>query len=175
MPLETKTLDLNAEIEELEREREELAAKLADADPESPATQELDTKGQRKDRYIAGLTWYTQEYDSPEIKVGALTNGERHQVRDTADEIGANTAGQQNAYVAMGTVDAGYLVHEPGSARPDRFKETIGNVADLHPAFVDWIENEITGLGRMSGDLGKSFRELAAEKRKSGTSAGRNG
>ena len=175
MPLETKTIDLTEEIAELERERDTLATKLAEADPDSPATQELDTKGQQKDRYIAGLTWYLNEYDSPEIEVGALTNGERHQVRDTADEIGSDTAGQQNAYVAMGTVDAGYLVHEPGSARPDRFKETIGNVADLHPAFVDWIENEITGMGRMSGEMGKSFRELAAEKRKSATSGERNG
>ena len=49
------------------------------------------------------------------------------------------------------------------------------NVADLHPAFVDWAESEITDLGRMDGDTGKSFRALVLEKRTQALSEATNG
>lgn len=175
MPLETTTYDIESELADLESEREELAEQVADAGTESNAIQQLIEKGQRLDRYMAGLQWYVDEYDADEITLGALTNGERHQVRDTADKIGSDMAGRQNAYVAMGTVDGAYLEHDPDAIRQDRYEETIANVTDLHPAFVDWIENEVTQMGRMGEDTGNSFEELVLEKKTQANSPGSNG
>ena len=172
MPLDTQTYDLESTIQDLEAEREDLADRMADADPESPAAQQLIEEGQQVDRYLSGLEWYRAEFDADELTLGALTNGERHRVQDVAGD----TAGaRQNAYVAMGTVDGAYLEHDPEAVTNGDLSETTMRVADLHPAFVDWAEQEITELGRMDGDTGKSFRALVLERRIQATSEATNG
>jgi len=175
MPLETRVYDLETTIQDLESEREETAATVAMSDPDSNAVQQLDEKGQRLDRYLSGLWWYRDEYDAESITLGALTNGERHRVRDKADQIGQTPAARQNVYVALGTIDAAYVEHDSDAINESDFEETIQTVADLHPAFVDWVENEITNLGRMDGDTGKSFSELVLAKQLQANSQETNG
>ena len=175
MPLDTQTFDIHETLDDLETEREELAEQVADADPESGAAQQLVERGQQMDRFISGLEWYRNHFGKDRITVGALTNGERHLVRNTADRIGGDYAGRQNAYVAMGTADAPYLEHDPEDLNEPDYEETIKQVAQLHPAFVDWMESKITDLGRLDGDTGKSFESLVLEKRLQQTSAETNG
>lgn len=172
MPLDTRTVDIEREVETLEQDREELADKVANHDD---PPQQLIERGQRLDRYIAGLQWYQDTLGGESVTLGALTNGERHQVRDTAERIGASTAGRQNAYVAMGTVEGEYVEHDANDILQDEFEDTIANVTDLHPAFVDWAEQEITELGRMDGDTGKSFSELVLAKQTQANSPETNG
>lgn len=168
MPLDTHEYDISAEISEMEQEREETAEQLAGIDDDSPATQELAETGQRLDRFISGLSWFQSEFDADSVTLGALTNGERNRIQTVVQE--ASGAGvQQNAYVAQGTVEAPYVEHDPDATTMGQFKDTVAAVADLHPAFVDWAESEITDLGRMDGEMGNSFRDLVAEKRNQAT------
>lgn len=175
MPLDTRRVDVNEEIESLKEERDGVAEKVADADPESNATQQLVQQGQRLDRYISGLAWYAREYEDSELVLGALTNGERHRVRDTADRIGETDAARQNAYVAHGVTEAAFLKHDADAVIQEAFEESIRAVADMHPAFVDWLEKEITDLGRLGSDTGKSFSELVLAKQTQRVSPENNG
>lgn len=174
MPLDTQTYDLDAEIDRMEQEREETAERLADIDGDSPATQDLAEQGQDLTRHLSGLQWLRAEFDADSITLGAITNGERNRIREVVSS--ASGAGvQQNAYVAQGTLEAPYLQHDPEETTIGAFEDTVAAVADLHPAFVDWAESEITDLGRMDGEMGNSFRDLVAEKRTQATATPDNG
>jgi len=174
MPLDTQTYDLGDEIDRMEQEREDAAEQLANVDDDSPATQELAEKGQRLDRYLSGLAWYRREFDADSIELGALTNGERNRIQQVVREASGSGV-QQNAYVAQGTLEAAYLEHDPEETTMGQFKETVREVAELHPMFVDWAESEITDLGRMDGEMGNSFRDLVQAKRTQATSNQTNG
>lgn len=174
MPLETETYDLEAEIERMEQEREETAERLANIDDGSPATGELVEKGQQLDRYLSGLAWLRQEFDADTVTLGALTNGERNRIREVVREASVEGV-QQNAYVAQGTHDGPYLEHDPEATTRGQFEDTVAAVSNLHPAYVDWAESEITDLGRMDGEMGNSFRDLVQAKRNQATSNQNNG
>lgn len=174
MPLDTREYDISAEIDRMEQEREETAERLAEMDGDSPAAQELAQEGQDLTRYLSGLAWFRSEFDADSITLGALTNGERNRVREVVQDASGSGV-QQNAYVAQGTVDAPYLEHDPESTTLGQFKDTVAAVADLHPAFVDWAESEITDLGRMDGEMGNSFQELVQEKKAQATATQTNG
>lgn len=174
MPLETQTFDLGDEMDQMEREREEAADQLATLGEDSPATDQLIEKGQRLDRFISGLAWFRAEFETDTVTLGALTNGERNRIQNVvADASGAGV--QQNAYVAQGTIDAPYAAHDAEETVMGDFKDTVAAVADLHPAFVDWAEREITDLGRMGGETGNSFRDLVLAKRTQATATPKNG
>lgn len=174
MPLDTQTYDLDAEIDRMEREREQAAERLAEMDTDSPAAQKHAETGEDMTKYLSGLRWYRDEFDADTITLGALTNGERNMIKQVVQEV--SVAGvQQNAYVAQGTLDAGYLEHDPDETTMGEFKDTVAAVAELHPMFVDWAENEISQLGRMDGEMGNSFRDLVLEKRTQATANQTNG
>jgi hypothetical protein len=174
MPLETSTYGLDEEIESMEREREEKAERLAKLPDDSPATEQLAERGQTLTRYLSGLRWYREEFDADSITLGALTNGERNRIQQVVQEASGSGV-QQNAYVAQGTLEAAYLGHDPEETTMGAFKDTVRAVADLHPAFVDWAESEITDLGRMDGEMGNSFRDLVQAKKTQATADQTNG
>lgn len=163
MPLDTKTYDLSDEQDRLREEREEYAQEQAEAPIGSDAAQQAAQLGQQADRFLSGIAWAIETWDVDSVTLSALTNGERRRVVDRVSEEGWATA---DCYVAHGTYDAPYLAHDPDAVREDDFDATFRNVTDLHPAYVDWAEQQISDLGGVgAGDSGKSYRELVLEKR----------
>ena len=160
MPLDTSTYDIEDTIAELRERQDELADTIANSDDVTPLVEDAQQEGQQIDRYIAGLEWLRDEFDAETLTLGALTNGERHRVQETA---GASNAARQNAYVAMGTVDGPYIEHG-GSINQGDFEASTANVADLHPGYVDWAEQEITEMSRLGGSEGNGFRDLVRAK-----------
>ena len=173
MPLQTDTIDLAEELDRLKQRRGEIADKVAEYDP-SDAPPSLVDEGKDIDQFVSGIGMFRAEYETDQITLAALTNGERHLVADVASETGA-TGADQNAFVAVGTRDAPYLHHDPDSLSPSTVKETAVAVGDLPPGFVDWVQSQIANLGSMDGDTGKSFGELVREKRKQADSTETSG
>jgi len=172
MPLRTNTIDLDEAKDRLREERDQAAERQADAEPKTGAAQQAAQEGQQADRFLSGLAWFTAEYpECDELIFGALTNGERHFIQDIAD--GAASVGvYTNAYVAVATRKAPYLEHDPSEVPGNQaaVEQTVRAVADLHPAFVDWAEDRIGGVGRYDGgEMGKSYSNLVLEKRTRGT------
>lgn len=175
MPLETRTISIDDEIERLDEKRRKTAAEQAEADYESDAAKQLASEGQEANRHLAGLHWFRQEYPECEtITLSALTNGERHRVRSLVQDVDVQGI-RQNAYVAAGTYDAPYLEHEPDDVEDNQFEQTVARIADVHPSFADWAESKIKDVSSMSDVMGKSYRELVLEKRKQQTSSETSG
>lgn len=182
MPLTTETVDLQAEYDRLTEEMERFADRQASEPVGSEAAAQASQHGQRMERLRSGVAWAMQAHDDPDVPfwteavevvtLSALTNGERHRVRDTADETGAKLS---DCYVAAGTYDAPYLAHDPEAIAEEAFRETVQHVVDAHPAFVDWAESRISDISRVGGDTGKSYRTLVLEKRSQRASPTENG
>jgi hypothetical protein len=162
MPLHTREYDIDDEIERLDTQRREKAAQQAEYPPSEPAAQQLASEGQRADRFRAGLLWLREEFDVETITLSALTNGERRRVSHTDDE---EPYDRSDIYVAAGTYDAPWLAHDPENVAQGDFEETVRAITDLHPALVDWCEHQLSDLGGVSGDTGKSYATLVLEKR----------
>ena len=182
MSLHTDTYDLRDEYDRLDEQVAEYAAEYADAPSGSNAQQLAAREGKRAERHRAGLAWALGYPDDPErdgagwgedvtVAFGALTNGERHLMRDTVEDTGWK---DQDAYVAIATADAPYLEHDPDAIDPDDYRDTIMNVVDLHPEFVAWAEAKAEEVST-GGDTGKSFLESAMEAAGSTTSPETNG
>lgn len=190
MPLRTDTIELDAELDRLREEKDAKAAEQIDFPAGSDGAQQAAQEGQQADRFLSGVAWAMQAHDDDSapfwtdeadaITFGALTNGERHLVsilvdgsKDTADAM------RQNVYVAIGTRDAPFVEHDPAALTdPEEraaIKETAGHIANVHPAFADWAEQQIAELDRVGADTGKSYRELVQEKRRQETLPSENG
>jgi hypothetical protein len=170
MPLRTDTIDLDAEADRLRDRREQFADQQVEFPMGSAGARQAAQEGQQADRLLRGIEWARTEWAVESITLAALTNGERHLVQMLTDtDTDAADAMRQNAYIATGTHDAPYLAHDPDNLTDpderDAIKQTVNNVANLHPAFADWAERKISNLDRVDGDTGKSYRELVLEKR----------
>lgn len=172
MPLSTETYDLDAERDRLTEEMAEYADQQADAPVGSDAARQAAQHGQRAERLRAGVAWAADTWDADSVTLAALTNGERHRVRDTAEE---SPYKHGDCYVAAGTYDAPYLEHDPENVNQSDFEDTVKRVVDAHPAFVDWAESRISDLSRVGADTGKSYRDLVLETRARATAETTNG
>lgn len=172
MPLDTREYDLDAAVERLTEDMEAAAERQAEAPVGSDAAEQAAQRGQRAERLRSGVRWAVEAWDAESVALAALTNGERRRVLDTVDDTGWNMA---DCYVAAGTYEAPYLEHDPEAVVQEDYEDTVLNVVDLHPAFVDWAESRVRDLGRMGDEEGKSYRALVLEKRLQGSSQTENG
>lgn len=168
MPLTKTTINLADEYDRLTEEMTTFAQRQAEADSGTTAAQRAAQQGQRAERLRAGVAWARNYPDSDvegsgwnvdNVVLCALTNGERHRVNDTAEETGWK---RSDCYVAAGTVTAPYVEHDPDAITQADFEDTVLNVVDLHPSFVDWAEDRITDISRV-GTEGKSYLQLVTE------------
>jgi hypothetical protein len=181
MPLRTKTVDLEDEYHRLTDEMDRYAEEQADYDRGTDGAQVAAAQGQRAERLRAGVAWAMDYpghddingsgWDVRTITVGSLTNGDRHLVNDISDERGYKRA---DAYVAAGTVDAPFMQHDADERTVDEFKATVQRIPELHPSFVDWLEDRITDVSQV-GEEGKSYLELVQEKRSQENSPEKSG
>lgn len=179
MPLRERTIDLDEAVQQLERERDEVAAQLADLDPENPAATRLQRQGQRLDERLAGARWARDEaYDDADVPVwdedtdaitlGGLTGAEYGAVEDELQTAGGGdrpaAGGAARVYlVAHGTVDAPY--HAPDHSDAERLA-AAGQLPYQFLKFAEHHVNDLTAVGGAEGN--RSFSALVAEKRTSG-------
>lgn len=180
MPLNTREIDLESEYGRLDAEVREHAQAYADAEDGSTYQQLAVTKGNRAQRQRAGVAWaldYPDSdadgsgWDTETVTFSALTKGDVNLKDAVIDELECDPV---DAFVAVATVDAPYLEHDPADASPMTVKRTVRNVTHLDPAFVEWADARASDIGR-SGDTGKSFMELATAAATSATSTEENG
>lgn len=134
---ETTTLaeaedSLDDDLDALREERKDLADGTDQADA-------VDQRINRLEYLREGVRWHLDEWgEETEITVGALTAGEEAMMdRERPDDAGAKE--RRLWYVAAATEAAPYVGAD--------LAETFANVADLHPAFVAWVEGKSNSLG----------------------------
>lgn len=171
MPLQTQTIDLNAEIQRLQSEMEEVAEKhatlTANDAPDEQATQVLQ-QGNNLNNQINVLTALQdgalEGYDPVEsVTLAGLTAGEVNLVEDIVD--GNAGVRHRDAWVAIGTREGPYLEHDPESQLSvGGVKPSVVSVADLPLPYVQWAEQKISELSHVSEEEGNGFLELVQEK-----------
>lgn len=155
--------DLETVAEELREEMEAAADRQAEAKQGTEAASVAASDGQTAARFLSGIQWAIDKWGATSVTVGSLTNGERHRV----DDVSSSTPFKRSdCYVAAGLVDAPFLKHDPDAITEGEFKDTVIELTDFHPAFVDWLERKVTEASRV-GDMGKSYQTLVREKRES--------
>jgi hypothetical protein len=178
MPLNTQQFDLDAEVERLTEQREELAQKLAEIDEDNPVYEQTAQEGQEVDARLRGVLWARDEahdadgvaeWDEPAdtITLAGLTGGEYGQLEDrirsasAGGDVAPGTGAARVYLVAEGTVDAPYLSDELSS------EERVEITGRLPMPYLKWAEAQINDLMTLGGGEGNeltSFGDLLAEK-----------
>jgi len=164
MPLSEREYELEAEYERLDEQVAEHAQEYADAENGSTYQQVAAQQGRQAQDHRGGVAWALgypdgdlpgAGWDAKTITFGAPTKGDVNRVNDAVEALDCN---RQDAFVAIATVDAPYLEHDPDNIGQSAFQRTIRAVADLHPDFVEWADARVGELSH-GGDSGNSFME----------------
>jgi len=177
MPLHTNTIDLETARDEQQERMQDCADRQLEYPQGSDGAKRAASEGQQAERFASGLSWAIEEFGADTtVTIGALTTGERNLVQSIASDA-EGTGVSSNAYVAVGTRDAPFLEHDSDNVPQNEsaIRQTTAAVTDLHPAFVDYLEQEISDLSRVGSDTGKTYRELVQERRNQQTSPKKNG
>jgi hypothetical protein len=167
MPLTEREYDLEAEYEQLDEQVAEYAQEFADAEDNSTYQGIAGRQGRTAQDHRSGVAWALGYPDgdlpgagwgTDTITLGAPTKGEADRVDNAVDTL---DCAYQNAWVAVATVEAPYLEHDPHNIGQAALHKTIGNVARLHPNFVEWVDHRADSLSQ-GGDTGKSFMASVA-------------
>jgi len=116
-----------------------LEDRLADLDPGTDEAEAVSAQRDRLQYLRDGVEWQADEWgDDAKVEVGALTAGEEAMMhREIPEEAGERE--RRLWYVAAATEHAPYVGAD--------LEDTFANVADLHPAFVAWVEARSNALG----------------------------
>lgn len=167
MPLQTETVDLDAERERLHAEMEETAqeqAEWATGDGSNVEyVQQLQSRGTTLQEYRKILAWATESWGVESVTVAGLSPGDINRAEDfTDDNDGVRF---RDAFVAIGTHDAPYVAHDPEAVRADEYEQTVMNIVDDVPLpFVRWAEEKIGELSHLGGEMGNEYTRLLLEK-----------
>jgi len=161
-----KTIDLAKEVDRLTEEMQEWTEKQADTEFGSDAYRRMEYEGSTQQRYRSGVKWAETEFGSVDLR--PITDGLRRAIRDVTESTGYD---RDQVLVALGTQDAPYIEHEPNEISPDNpeIKDTLANIAELHPGYVDWANERIQDLWGMSDDLGNSYLGMLLETQRKKT------
>ena len=165
MPLDTATIDLEAEREDLLEAREDLAEKLAGIGPSNPAYDDLENQGKRIDNRLEGIEWALDAWDDTTVTLAAPNGGEFGKVEDRIAEASGNTdvepgQGASRVYmVAQGTVEAPYV---DGA---ETFEAKLSATAQLPVPYLKWANDRINELMSVGNGERRSFGALVAAKR----------
>jgi len=175
MPLDTATIDLEAERDQLLEAREELAEQLAWIEPSNPAYDSLEDQGKRIDNRLQGVEWALDDEKDDEtpvdeafdtVTLAAPTGGEFGKVEDRiADSrVGADVEPGQGAgrvyMVAQGTVEAPYVDDA------ETFEAKLSATAQLPVPYLKWANDRINELMSVGNGERRSFGALVAAKRR---------
>lgn len=169
-------VEFDAEIERLTEKIDEWTDVQAEADYGSDAAQQAAVEAGDLERLRNGVGLAKQAWDRDGVVFQPLTDGLRRAVRDLVD---ATPYDRDQCVVALGTVEAPYVEHDPGNigdpATDGDVQATVANVPDLAPEYVDWASDRIADIGALGDEMGKSSRMLVLEKRQAQTSDATSG
>jgi len=163
MSLEPRTIDLEQEFDDLLGEMDEWSDKQSDAPFGSQASKRMEFEARTLENYSNGVAWALDTYGT-DITLRPLTDGARRVVRDLTNDTGYD---RDQCLIAVGTVDAPFIEHDPESLSPtdEDLKATLANITELHPDFVDWCGEKIQDLGSMGAELGNSYTDMLLKRR----------
>lgn len=174
MPRYTEPIDLREERDRIDSELDALAADLAELDSDSPKREELNSRGNRMERFLAGLEWAidppdddpTRDEPYEEVTLGALSAGEYADLTDTAAADASTTksvAGSSRVlYATKGLVDAPFINEGMNEA------QRLSAVSDLQPQFQKWLAWRVDGLSTYDIE-GNGFAARVAEQQQETT------
>lgn len=165
MPLDTRHINFDEEIERLEGEIDDIAEKVAELDPTTDRAKSLESRGNRLDTHRRGLEWARDEWDVDGVELGGLNAGEYGEMQDKLPD-GAGEGATRIYYVAAGTTEAPYA--------EDDLEDAVANVAQLSIAYARWAEAQINDLTSV-GETGNRFYGSLREKRTETTSTQTSG
>lgn len=165
MTLNRREYDLTDEYDRLDERVAEYAREYNDAANGSDYQKVAAQQGRQAQDFRSGVSWALGHpdgdlpgagWDTDSVAFGAPTKGDINRVDDAIEEL--PNVSRQDALVAVATVDAPYLEHDPENIGQSAFHRTIRAVAGLHPDFVRWADDRIDALSQ-GGDSGNSFME----------------
>jgi len=158
--MQEREIDLENEVEALTEEMQEWADQQSKYDFGSDPYKRIEYEGSTLQRYQNGVAWAAQEFDT--VTLRPITDGLRRAIRDLTEQTAFD---RDQCLVAIGTQDAAYIAHDPETISPDNddLQDTLGNIADLHPGYVDWASDKIQDLWGMSNELGNSYADMVLE------------
>jgi len=155
--MQEREINLENEVEALTEEMQEWAEKQADTEFGSTQYRRIEYEGETVGRYRNGVQWAADEFGS--VTLRPITDGLRRAIRDVSNDTAFD---RDQCLVAIGTLEAPYVAHDPEGLSPndDDLQDTLANIADLHPAYVDWASERISDLGAMGDELGNSYQDM---------------
>lgn len=165
MPQNPQTIDIEQERERLLSEMQDNADEQADLalQDETGVTgdylAQLQNRGTTLEQYRDALeTW-----DCEKVTIAGLTYGDSLFLQDFLDD----NAGIKHspAYIAIGTVDAPYMSHDPESFKrnPDGVKETVSAVCELDIPVARWLEEKIGDESGLGEGMGNEYTNLLVD------------
>lgn len=162
----TVTIDIADERERLKSKMDDVADRQVDIaleDETGVAQQELSrlqSRGTDLQEYRDAL----EAWDVDEITVRKLTAGDSYFLADFVDDN--QGIAEDAAFIAIGTVDAPYLEHDPDSFKrdPEAVLETVGAVCDLDIPVSNWLEERISELSHLGAGTGNEYTNLLLDK-----------
>jgi len=130
--------------------------------------QELTQQGNELNNQVRILELIGQEWGIESVTLKGLSAGDVNRVEDTTDTHDA--VRERDAWVALGTVDAPYVHHDPDAVTQDDYETTVQTVVDLPLAYVRWAEGKISELSHLSEAEGNGYIELVEGKLTGATS-----
>jgi len=199
MPRNTTTIDIDEEINRIERERRELAADAAAIEEDLAEASDGDKdvqpgnhpeyvqsvqRGRTLDTHLSALYWARDGRGDPThdgwgedatVTLGAMNTGEHAEIRD-------RLSAARNERVGLGDSDdegmseifrvAGSLVDAPFLDGSEDFEATVAMVRELPPQFSTYLKTKANEISSLGLDEGNSFSALVEEKKTSTTSPG---
>jgi hypothetical protein len=123
--------------------------------------QELTTQGNELNNQVNILQIIEDEWGIDTVTLKGLTAGDVNRVEDTVDRH--ESVRERDAWVALGTVDAPYVHHDPDAVAQADYEDTVATVVDLPLSYVRWAEGNISELSHLSEAEGNGYIELVQE------------
>lgn len=164
MPLTEKTIKFGAERERLQEQMEDLASQQVELQDKGrdEKVQEVLIQGNELNNQRNILGHLADEWDMDSVTLAGLTAGEVNLVEDVVEDY--PEVRERDAWVAIGTIDAPYLAHNPDGVTRNEYETTIQNVMDLPLPYVRWAEGKISELSHLGADMGNGYLRLVADK-----------
>ena len=164
MVLSEHYIDFEEERARLREQMVELAEEQAalEAKGKEEKAQQVLVQGNELNNQRNILETMAEEWGVDGLTLKGLSAGDVNRVEDTVED--SPGVRERDAWVAIGTVEAPYLAHDPDAVKPDEYADTVANVTDLPLPFVRWAEGRISEFSHLSEATGNGYIELVQDR-----------
>lgn len=159
-----REINLQTERDRLYSEMQTIQDEISDMDPSSKPAQAKKQIGFRLGEQKRGVEWAMEEWDIDSITVQSLTLGHEALIMDAGADQQTKPGTYQNYQMALGTVDAPYLEHDPADPTPEAVQRTVAKVGNIESlAFGKWLLARIDSESAGNWNDDESFAALLQE------------